>query len=557
MRRKMTYRGLALALCGLLAAGGCTAQGADEGSTAASSALTEAATDGAATGSAASVIDASELFSDRDLEGTYDEDGAVAIELTGNGASCDSDAVEIEGSRITITQKGVYILTGTLADGQVVVDAGDSDKVQLVLAGADITSATSAAIYAREADKVFVTLAEGTDNALVNGGAYEAVDENSIDAVIFSKTDLTLNGSGSLSITARAGHGVVSKDDLIVTGGSYTVDAASHGLSGKDCIAIAGGDLTVTAGKDGLHAENADDESSGILYIADGTFTIDAQGDAISAQGALQIDGGTFNLQTGEGSSSVDMADEEVDLMAGRPQGAGAAAPEAETTDADTTSQKGIKGEGAYAINGGDFTIDAVDDCLHAGGDLSIAAGTFSLSSGDDAIHSDGALTILDGSFSIPLCYEGIEGASVTIEDGTFDIASTDDGINAAGGTDGSGFGGPGGQPQDAFSDSSSAFITINGGTFTIVSSGDCIDSNGDLTLNGGTLDLTCNGADDTALDCDGAYENNGGDVTTNDGSEENPGRMGGGAGAQADPGVAPDADGSGTPGAPDVPGGR
>ena len=145
-------------------------------------------------------------------------------------------------------------------------------------------------------------------------------------------------------------------------------------------------------------------------------------------------------------------------------------------------------------------------------------------------MHSDAAVTIKNGTFEISYCYEGIEGISVTIDDGTYNITSEDDGINAAGGADSSGFGG-GFAGQEQFGSSSEYFITINGGTFVIVSSGDCLDSNGDLTINGGTLNLTCNGNGNTALDCDGTYTNNGGDVTTNDGSESNPGQMSGGGG--------------------------
>ena len=517
-----------------------------------------------------SVIDTSALFSDRDLDGSYDESAAVPIQLTGETAACASDAVSIDGARITLLDEGTYLVSGTLTDGQIVVDADDTDKVQIVLAGTDITCADSAAIYSKNADKVFLTLAEGTENTLSNGGSYTAIDENNIDAVVFSKTDLTLNGSGSLTIDAQAGHGVVSKDELTVTGGSYTVTAAEHGMTGKDSLAVAGGTFTITSGKDGLHAENADDSSLGFLYVADGEFTIAAQGDAVSASGALQVDGGTFDLTTGEGSASVTMPAEESFApggMGGGPGGQNGARPHGgpsaesgtpperadssdggqppefptqpageepasaaeteEVTDTaeDTVSQKGVKAEGALTINGGTFTVDSADDCIHSGGDLTVTGGIFTLSSGDDAVHSDGAVTIQAGEFSIPYCYEGVEGLSVTVEDGTFEITAYDDGFNAAGGADSSGFGGRG----DPFAASADSFITINGGTITIVADGDCLDSNGDLTINSGTLDLTCNGNGNTALDCSGSYTNNGGSVTTNDGSESNPGRMGGG----------------------------
>ncbi len=542
------YKSIAALLCALLALSGCGVQASEAASTA-----TEETVSQGVTADAVSAVDTDGLFSDRDLAGTYDESEAVAITLEGDSAVCDSDGVTVEGSRVTIGVEGVYLISGTLADGQIVVNAGETDKVQLVLAGADITSSTSAAIYALEADKVFITLAEGTENTLTNGGEYVAIDDNNIDAVIFAKTDLTLNGSGSLTVNAQAGHGVVSKDDLVVTGGSYTLTAASHGLSGKDSITIADGTFTITSGKDGIHVENSEDTALGYLYIADGSFTIASQGDAISASGALQIDGGTFDLNTGEGSASVEMtSSDQSGPMGGGPREFGGAAPaepadaptepdeapaelaaapaepSAAETETDSVSQKGIKAEGSFAINGGTFTIDSVDDCLHAGGAMTLAAGTFNLSSGDDAVHCDDALTIQSGTFTIPYCYEGIEGLSITIEDGVFDITSYDDGLNAAGGADSSGFGG---RQPDTFADSSDSFILINGGTITIVSTGDSVDSNGDLTINGGTLNLTCNGSGDTALDCDGTYTNNGGDVTTNDGSESNPGQMGGGMG--------------------------
>ena len=155
-----------------------------------------------------------------------------------------------------------------------------------------------------------------------------------------------------------------------------------------------------------------------------------------------------------------------------------------------------------------------------AGGALAVTGGTFTLSSGDDAIHSDDAVTIRAGEFSIPYCYEGVEGLSVTVEGEAFDVTAHDDGFNAAGGADSSDFGGM----DEPFAASEDSFITVNGGTITVVSDGDCLDSNGDLTVNGGTLDLTCNGNGNTALDCSGSYTNNGGSVTTNDGSETNSG---------------------------------
>lgn len=471
----------------------------------------------------------SEMFTDRDMEIGYDEETSARITLSGDSASSDSDAVQISGSTVSITDEGTYILSGTLNDGMIVVSADDTDKVQLVLDNAEITSSASAAIYVLEADKVFITTASGSQNTLTNGGEYVAIDDNNIDAVIFSKSDLTLNGAGTLTINSAAGHGVVSKDDLVLTSGTYNITAASHGFSGKDSVRIANGTYTITSGKDGIHAENTDDTSLGFLYVSGGTFTITADGDGISASSYLQIEDGAFTITTGEGSASVTMT---ADTMDFGQRGGFQDQTTTTTTEEDSTSQKGVKADGAITITGGSFVTDTVDDSIHSNSEILIAGGEFELKTGDDAIHSDAAVTIQGGDFTIAYCYEGIEGLSVTIDDGTFDITSVDDGINAGGGTDSSGFGGtrPG---QEQFASSSDSFITINGGDFVIVSTGDCIDSNGALTINSGTLNLTCNGNGNTAIDCDGTYTNNGGDVTTNDGSESNLGQMGGGMGGQ------------------------
>lgn len=475
---------------------------------------------------AEAAVDGQDMFTDRDLEIGFDEQTSVQIQLTGDGASCASDAVQISGSTVLITQEGTYVLSGTLDDGMVAVNAADTAKIHLVLNGVSISNDTSAALYVMEADKVFVTTVAGTENTLQNGGEYVAIDDNNIDGVIFSKADLTLNGAGTLVIAAEAGHGVVSKDDLVLTSGTYVITAAGQGLSGKDSVRIANGSYTIVSGKDAIHAENADDDSLGFLYISGGTFDIDAEGDGMSAASTLQITGGTFDISTGEGSASATMKTDAADF--GRWQVQSQAAETEETS----TSQKGIKAGTTLTILDGSFRTDTVDDSLHAGGDIRIAGGAFDLKSGDDAIHSDAAVVISGGTFDISYCYEGIEGLSVTVDDGDFTITSEDDGLNAAGGADSSGFGG--GRPgQDRFSADSDSFITINGGTFVIVSRGDCIDSNGALTINGGVLDLTCNGNGNTALDCDGTYTNAGGDVTTNDGSEANPGQMGGGMGRQ------------------------
>ncbi|MCD7802283.1 MAG: carbohydrate-binding domain-containing protein [Clostridiales bacterium] len=469
---------LALLLCLSLALTGCESQAADTDSDAVTD---NDAVSGSADAEAVALLDTDEMFTDRDYEVGYDESACVVITLDGDSASCDSDSVTVSGSTVTITDEGTYLLTGTLTDGMVIVDADDSDKLQLVLDGVDICSGTSAALYIRQADKVFLTLASGSENTLSNGGSFVDIDENSIDAVIFSKDDLTLNGSGTLTVQSPAGHGIVSKDDLVITSGTYDITADSHGLSGKDSVRISEGTLTIVSGKDGVHAENADDSSLGYLYIAGGTYDITAEGDGLSAGSVLQIDGGTFTVTTGGGSANGESDRNDSWSRFGGMQYS------ADSTDEDTASVKGVKSSGDLVLNGGTFTVDAADDALHSNADLTVTGGTYTLSSGDDGMHADGTLTITGGTLNIVTSYEGIEGQSIDLSGGVISVTASDDGLNASGGNDESGYAGFGGG-RDAFSADTDCTLTISGGTLTVTAGGDGIDSNGSLTVTGGTV---------------------------------------------------------------------
>ena len=436
------------------------------------------------------VPDDEDMFTDRDGRTGYDADGSVRIELNGNSAVSSSDAVRINGSTVILSEEGTYILSGTLNNGMVVVDAGKNDKLQLVLDGVSIHSETSAALYIRQADKVFLTLAEGSGNTLSNGGSFAAIDENNIDGAIFSKDDLTLNGSGSLTVISPAGHGIVAKDDLVFTGGSYMVNAASHGLDVNDSVRFTDAVLTVTAGKDGIHVENNDDASLGFAYISGGTLDIQAAGDGISAGAELRIEGGDFHIVTGGGS---DNAEKKTSGFNGGPWGRGPRAAPAAGTAGDGVSSKGLKASGDLLINGGTFAIDAADDAVHSNSDMVVNGGSFEIATGDDGFHADESLTVTGGTILITESYEGLEALHLTISGGDITLTADDDGLNAAGGTDGSGFGGPRG--GDRFGgrggmggSSSNGTLEISGGKLYIKASGDGIDANGTLAITGGHI---------------------------------------------------------------------
>ena len=405
-------------------------------------------------------IVASEMFTERDLSGAYDASEAEKITLS-------------EGD-VAITKEGVYLLSGTLSEGMVIVDAGKDDKIQLVLDGVEIDNDANAAIYVKEADKVFVTLAEGSENSLTSRG-YTSINDDHIDGVIFAKSDLVINGTGSLIVNAAEGHGVVSRDDLKITGGSLAVTAQSQGLSGRDSVRVGGGTIQIASGKDGIHAENSEEAEKGYVFISGGTIRISSQGDGISAGSVIQVDGGTVDITAGGGSGSRTVAADE---------------------NGDAVSAKGIKAAAELAVNQGTLSIDSQDDAIHSNLGVVINGGELSLATGDDGIHADEMVTITGGSIHISDSYEGIEGNRVEISGGSIRLYAADDGINGAGEGD------------------SDPCIAISGGVIYVRADGDGLDSNGDLLVSGGELYVSGpeNGANG-ALDYEGIGQITGGIV--------------------------------------------
>ena len=446
----------------------------------------------------------SDMFTDRDNNTDYDDSKVVTIQLNGTTATASSDSVKISGSTVQITEEATYVISGSLTDGMIVVNAKDTAKLQLVFNGVSITSKTSAALYILEADKVFVTLAEGTTNTLANGGSFTAIDDNNIDGALFSKQDLTLNGKGSLTVTSPAGHGIVCKDDLVVTDGTYTVNSSSHGLDANDSVRIANANFTIDAGKDAIHCETTEDAAKGFIYISSGSIKAEAEGDGIAASAYLQIEGGNFDLLVGGGAENGTKASSGNygGFMGGGPGGMRPGGSQgSSTTTEDTVSMKGLKAANSLLISGGTFKIESADDSIHSNVSVIINGGTFTLASGDDAIHAEDTLTITSGKIDVSESYEGLEALHIKINGGDIKLVASDDGLNAAGGTDQSGTGGgrdgmfggghgggrPGGMGGGPGGMSSgNGSIVISGGNLYVKASGDGIDANGTLEITGG-----------------------------------------------------------------------
>ena len=450
-----------------------------------------------------------DMFTERDSRTEYDTSKAVTIQLNDTSATASSNSVQINGSTVIIKEEATYVISGAL-NGMLVVDAPDTAKLQLVFNGVDITSETSAALYILEADKVFVTLADGTVNTLANGGSFVAIDDNNIDGALFSKQDLTFNGTGSLMVTSPAGHGIVCKDDLVFTGGTYTVNSASHGIDANDSVRIADANITIDAGKDAIHCENSEDAEKGFIYISSGTIQAEAEGDGIAASAYMQVVDGTIDLLVGGGSENGSKAhsDNFGGFMGGghgggRPGGMGPGNSQTTETEENSTSMKGLKAANSMLISGGNITINSADDAIHSDISLTINGGIFTIASGDDAIHAEDTLTVTAGNIDISESYEGLEALHIDVQSGDIKLVASDDGLNAAGGTDQSGttggrdgmFGGgpggmgggrPGGGGFGGMSGNSNGSILISGGNLYINSSGDGLDANGTLEISGG-----------------------------------------------------------------------
>ena len=303
---------------------------------------------------ASPIYSADDLFSSRDLKQTADLSEATAYTVA-------------DGQDIHITAAGVYVLTGMAANATVYVEAGDDDKVQLVLDNLNVTNAGFPVIYVKTADKLFVTTSG--DSSLAVTGTFTADGETKTNGVIFSKTDLTLNGTASLKISSTE-NGIVSKDDLKITGGVYTVTAKSKAIDANDSIRIADGTLNLTAGTDGLHAENNDDAQKGYIYIGGGSITIYAGDDGVHATSVVQIDGGSLTIQAAEGI------------------------------------------EGTYIqLNDGTLSIQATDDGINAGRKSSAYTPTVEINNGDitvtmgagdtDGIDSNGNIIVNGGTIRV------------------------------------------------------------------------------------------------------------------------------------------------------------
>ncbi len=393
---------------------------------------------------------------------------------------------------ITITEGGVYNLTGTISNGLIKINT--SSNVKLVLDNVTITNESGPAIYVEEAEDVIIETKDGSKNYLEDSATYTGYDTDVI-GTIFSHDDITFQGTGTLEVVSNNEDAIVGKDDLKIVSGTYIINSKDDGIRGKDSVYIQNGTFTITSTGDAIKSTNDTDTEKGYVLIENGTFNITSELDAIQAQTKLSIKNGTFTIKTGGGSSNASTNDDW-----GR---------WGSSSSSTTDSAKGLKAGNNLVIENGTFKFNTSDDAIHCNSYVGIKNGTINITSGDDGIHADKELIIDSGTIKITKSYEGLEAAKITINDGNISVTASDDGINVAGGNDSSATNRPG---ANNYSSSEDNVLTINNGTIYVNATGDGIDVNGSAYVNGGTtkVDGPTNSGNG-ALDYDRYFNVNGG----------------------------------------------
>ena len=400
-------------------------------------------------------VAADEYFAEGDLRDVESEEANAVITLSGSAGELSDTTRGSSGSDVTITSKGIYEITGSSENVTITVnDSNKSGNVYLVLNGVSMNNSDDPCIVVEQSEKVII-VCKGDNNTL---RYTNASNTDGLDGAVYSEDDITLTGSGKLSVES-AKHGIVCKDDFKLTGSETSVSAAGVGVKASDSARIGSGALEIKSDHDGIQVENKKGDS--FFYMSGGAVKVSAGYDGIDTgtssadfTGSAMLLGGTLDITSGGGSDN---------------------------SKDDETSQKGIKCDGDITLGGVALSVSSADDAVNSKGNVTVSTGAaLLLSTSDDGLTAKGELTINDGALTIDKSYEGIEGASVTINGGAVSVTSSDDGINAGGGSDSA--------SDEEFSEESSGSVTINGGSVYVNSTGDGIDSNGSVYVTDGTL---------------------------------------------------------------------
>lgn len=404
---------------------------------------------------------------------TWDVSSEDVINLNSTSISTTSTKVTISGTTATINAAGNFRVNGSLTNGKIIVDAASTDLVRVILNGITLTNTSGTALYVKKSKKTIINLVSGTTSTITDGSTYTDTTGGQ-NAAIYAKCPYSIFGSGTLKVNANYEDGISGKDGLVIASGTYNVTAKDDGIRGKDFLIIHDGAFTINSVGDALKSDNDANTNVGYVTIDAGTYNITAtQGDGIAAQTNLTLKGGNYTITTGGGSS---------------------------VTPSSTVSTKALKGDGKIEIAGGTYTLNSSDDGLNSNKGVSISGGTISLGTADDGIHADSSITISGGNVTITKAYEGIESPIINVSGGVVNVTASNDGFNATYGTVSGGT-----ESNDG------SQLNISGG-IVIAAASDAIDSNGNITITGGTV-IVCGPTSqpEEGIDFNGTFNMNGG----------------------------------------------
>lgn len=424
-------------------------------------------------------------YSEKELTGEWSEYKAK-ITLNDTKTIIEGTGVIITGNNIKINSAGTYYITGSISDGSIMIEAKETDEVQLVLDSVSIISKNTAPINGVKAAKLTITLKENTVNTITDSDNYTSltdIENQEPNGTIFTKTDLVINGAGKLVVNSNYLDGIVSKDTLKIVNTNIELNSKDDGIRGKDYVVINNSNINITSGGDGIKSTNDTDTTLGYIKIEGGTVNINSESDAIQAETILNISSNA-NIDittTGEISSNNNQGYGPMGMNPWQNYNNS-------SSEEDDVSSKALKAGEEITIENGNINIISTDDSIHSNGIIIINNGTINLQSGDDGIHADTNIVINGGNINVTKSYEGIESSYIEINGGIINVIASDDGINISGGNDSSSMGERPGQNNFSNIGDSNQKLVINNGTLNVNATGDGLDSNGAIYINGGNM---------------------------------------------------------------------